>query len=186
MAMEDIISKIKENADAEIEKANSDADSKIQQINDDKSKAISDYQSQIDAKLKIELQQIKSQSDSKANTDSRSIYNKALEEKLDEGFKIIKDNFDEFCKTDTYKEVLGAIVKDALKELGAGATITVNPRDKDLLKVPKTCKVKTDESVSGGIRAVSKDGSMGMDETLDDILDSAKDSVAIEFLKLIK
>ncbi len=186
MAMEDIISKIKENANAEIEKANSDAESKIQQINTEKSKTISDYQSQMEAKLKIELQQIKSQSDSKANIDSRSIYNKALEEKLNEGFKTIQDNFSDFCKTDAYKDILGSLVKEALKELGSGTTIIVNPRDKDLIKAPKTSKIKVDESISGGIRALSKDGSMGIDETLNDILDSVKDKIAIEFLKFIK
>jgi len=185
MALEDIIKEINESTESKIKEINDSTDEQISKINSDKDNEIKSYKDQMDKKAKAILSQIQIEAQSRTNMDSKRLYDEKVEEKLNDAFTIIKDSYSDIRKTPTYKKVLNKIVSDSVEKLGKDAIISINSKDKDLIDA-NGINIKVDDAIVGGVRAVSKDGSKEIDETLDNIIDDVKDQLAMKFLKQIK
>ncbi len=186
MAMKDLIDNIKEDSAKQIEKIKSDRDKQISDIESNKNKQIQDYNEKLDSKLELEINRIKTETNSKIKIDSKTIMDQEIQSKLDNAFEAIKANIPKFKKDPIYEKMLNKIVDNSVKELGTGASVHVSKDDVEKIKAKKGIKVVEDKSINGGVIVISKDGLMEVDKTIDNILSDVYDEIAINLMKFIK
>ncbi len=96
---------------------------------------------------------------------------------IDKAIELAKERFDEYAKTDEYRELLRRMIESAVRQIDAAEIIVeANERDaklvKELLKEIDTGgkKVKLSDKpvdILGGIKAETPDGSIRLDLSLD-------------------
>jgi len=89
-----------------------------------------------------------------------------------------------------YPQILRAFIEEALRGLGAGAVVTVNPSDKDtadaaVAEVVGKVAVRTDPSIQGGARISSPEGRFMVTNTLGSRLERARPMLAAEVARTL-
>ncbi|MGH2373414.1 MAG: V-type ATP synthase subunit E, partial [bacterium] len=94
-----------------------------------------------------------------------------------------------------YPGILEAFIEEALRGMGSGAVVTVNPSDKDtaeavvaMMKLGDRigkAAVRTDASVQGGVRISSPDGRLVVTNTLGSRLERARPMLAAEVARAL-
>ena len=187
MGLEEIIEEIEAEASrkiSELRHKSKDEESRIIAAAKSEAGKISD---EANGKAADEARSIISREISKAEMEAKGLYNKAVNDSLEDALEQIRGAFGEYRNSKEYPQLLEKLVKLAAMSLGDDCRILVNSADRKLLPSRGKLKVEADDSkVPNGIIAYSGDGRKFVDYTLRNILEDSKDAVAAELLKSIK
>ena len=186
MGLDEIINKIESDAEARkrqiVEAAKAEAD---RILKDAKAKA-DEKLSQAKAKAASESKVIITRESSRAQTEASQMYQKRLNEEVNRSIESIRSGFQGYTRSDEYAKLLQKLAGKAAGELGEGCIVYARPEDAARIKPEGFSVAVSQEAISGGIRAVSRDGFRYVDYTLDAILSGISDGIAVEILKIIK
>lgn len=187
MGLEEIIGEIEAEASrkiSEMRHKSKDEESRITAAAKSEADRILD---EANGKAADEARSIISREISKAEMEAKGLYNKAVNDSLEDALEQIRESFGEYRNGREYQQLLEKLVQLAATGLGDDCRILVNSADKKLLPSKGKLKVETDDSkVPNGIIAYSSDGRKFVDYTLRSILEDSKDAIAAELLKSIK
>ena len=186
MGLDEIIGKIESDTEATVrrimEQAKAQADGAT---NDAKAKAQARL-SLAKSKAAADSKVIMTRESSRAATEASQMYQERLNDEVRKSIESIKASFQAYTKSDEYAKLLKKLASRAAGELGEDCTIYVK-RDDDVKIKPAGFTIsELPDGSSGGLRAVSKDGLKYVDYTLDALLSSINDAIAVEIMKLIK
>ncbi len=124
---------------------------------------------------------------SKAEMEAKGIYNKAVNDSLEDALEQIRASFSDYRKGKEYAQLMEKLVRLSARSLGEDCKVLVNGADRKLVPSKGKMKVEADDArVPDGLVAYSADGRRFVDYTLRNILEGSRDSVAAELLKQIK
>lgn len=183
MGLEEIIADIDANTKAKVASVLDGAGREAQKIREDAQK---------DANLHIENTKRKAQGDaarliarefSRANIESRKIYQDAVTATIDGALDSLSGSLQEYVKSTDYARFLNKSADLAAKELGEDCTIYAQKADLPKIKHGGAAEAK--DQFSGGIKAVSSDGKRSVDFTLESVFQNLKEDIAVQLLKTL-
>ncbi|WP_393971306.1 hypothetical protein OXIME_001576 [Oxyplasma meridianum] len=184
MTLEEIIKDIQNKKDLDLEnlsrkfqedelKLRLDAERRIKKISEDYEKKIANEKSLLERK---EI--------SEAELDSRTSVRKKYNELMETGLAKATFYLEDLQQWKNYPEILESMIAIAKKSLGTGCTIKASKADIPKLSEHKGINiVASDEITKGGIKAVSKDGSMELDLTTDTIMADIREKLSVGILE---
>jgi vacuolar-type H+-ATPase subunit E/Vma4 len=178
MGFEEVLRSIREKAENEAKTIIEQAESESSLIlNDANAKALA-YSEAMAAKAKSDSARLLASAESKANIEAKHIIDQAVNQRLNEAMSMLREYLAEYPKSGEYAKLMNALSQRSSQLLGE-CTIYVQKRDMKLLKGSKEAK----ESFSGGLIAVSNDGTKQIDYTLEGILSRLNDSIISKLIK---
>jgi vacuolar-type H+-ATPase subunit E/Vma4 len=187
MGLEEIVARIEKDTELKVKKTLDDAGLKSQSIMDDAKKQAQDYLSGKLSAASEAAEMLVSKASSKADVEGAQIYQMALNNSIEKSIEDIRKQLAVYAKSEDYKRLLAKLSEAASKELGEGCIIMARKQDMVMIKPMQGVSVEqAKEAFSGGIVAYSADRKRSIDYTLDKLLDSIKDRVAVEILKRVK
>lgn len=188
MGLEEIIKNIDLETKARAKQLNDESIVAARKIEDEAEDQASSYLDEQKAKADNDAKQLLMREMSRANIEAKGIYQKAVNDVINESFDALYGNLNEYTESTDYSKLLAKLAKTATDELGAGCRIILNK--KDVQKMKGTAKditiEESKEDFVGGLRATSKDGKMYVDYSLGKIIESLKEQMAVKLLDLIK
>ena len=134
-----------------------------------------------------EVRSILSRELSKVEMEAKGIFNRSINESLEDAIEQIRESFADYRKGGEYALLMDKLVALAVKNLGSDCRIVVNKADQKLVSAKGKVKTETDDArVPDGIIAYSADGKRFVDYTLRSVLENSKDVIAAELLKRIR
>ncbi len=187
MGIEEIADRIEKEAELKVKGILEDTDSKSVAIINNAKKKADALLSQRLSSAKESAEMIVSKASSKAEVEGSQIYQKALSESINKSIEDIRKQLPAYAKSGDYKKLLNKLCASALEEFGDGCIITANKQDIDVIKqIPGISVEQAGGAFSGGIIAYSSDRKRSIDYTLDRLLSSIEDKIAVEVLKRVK
>lgn len=188
MSLEGIEKHIKQEEKERVRSILSAAKKKYYLILANSAKKVEKTMSDNSSKMKFDMNSLFDAEVNAAKAEAEKRYNLAFSEKLNEISKNTEKVLGEFVETENYKELLKKLVNKAHTELGEETSIYVKDRDLELVKsaFPNLKVSSTNEKFIGGVKAMSKDGSMGVDLTLKELLRRNNDVLIANISKRIE
>ncbi len=186
MGLEEIIFSIENDTKAKVTKIIDDAKAEAARIRENAAKDAAEYTSEMRFRAQTEANQLIAREASKADIEAKQIYQNAMSSVLNDTISIIRENLSAYAKSDSYTKLLNKLAKRASDELGGDCTIMVQKNDIAKLRGASAKVVSSEEKFVGGLKAASKDQSMYVDYSLEAILESIKDQLATNLMKLMK
>ncbi|MGC8586180.1 MAG: V-type ATP synthase subunit E [Candidatus Micrarchaeia archaeon] len=180
MGFEDILADINSHKEKELESIKRAIDSETSAIIEKAKKEASEYEAETRKKAEDEAARIIASEVSKANMEARRIIEEAVEAQVGKAKRMLSEYLSEYISTDSYAKLLGVLAERAHKE--ADCNIFVQKRD---LKYLKDANV-ADRKFIGGLVAVSKDGKMEIDYTLEHMLSDMDYELSMRLAKMLK
>ncbi len=187
MALEEIIKEIQKKKELDLadlsrkfqedqQRLRLDADRRIKKMTEDYEKRLADERSMLERK-----------ETSEADLDARTYVRRKYSELMENGLSKALFYFEDLQKWKNYPEILQEMVAMVKKKLGSGCTVKVSSSDLPKLSEYKGVSIEaSDEIGKGGIRAISKDGSMEMDLTVDAIKMDIREKLSVMILEKIE
>ncbi len=187
MALEEIIKEIQKKKELDLadlsrkfqedqQRLRLDADRRIKKMTEDYEKRLADERSMLERK-----------ETSEADLDARTYVRRKYSELMENGLSKALFYFEDLQKWKNYPEILHEMVAMVKKKLGSGCTVKVSSSDLQKLSEYKGVSIEaSDEIEKGGIRAISKDGSMEMDLTVDAIKMDIREKLSVMILEKIE
>ncbi len=179
MALEEVIKSInldaKKKAEVLLERAASESEKVIREA---KEKAASDLEkakseAESDAKSEKERAML-----SKRMELNREYYRK-LNSTINETKTEMREHANELRNGETYGKLLGELYRRAVSQLGEGCVVHARPEDLRSISASKSSKLVPDNSIVGGIICSSEDGSVGIDYSLNGIMDKLNEGITL-------
>ncbi|MCL4389441.1 hypothetical protein M1397_02420 [Candidatus Marsarchaeota archaeon] len=127
---------------------------------------------------------IVSKAASKAEVDGAQLYQKKVNDSINSSIDALRKHLSKYTKTDEYARLLSKLCSLAEHELGDGCKIEMQKDDAVKIRPGgKYTIVDAPAGFAGGIRAVSADGKRSVDYSLERLLESMNDRIAVELLK---
>lgn len=184
MAIEKIITKIKEDGEEEARKILSEARKEAKDIFEKKQIEI---EKDKEKKLTVGKKEIKTKTNiiiSGAKRNSRKKILETKEEIINNCFSIAQNELKEL-EGEKYKEIIIKLIKEGEKVLGNGF-IVLPSREEDIeLLSSLSVIIGEKREAIGGITLVSKDGKISIDNTFDGILERLRDDIRIGAAKIL-
>lgn len=186
MALEEIIKEIQNKKDLDLAnlskkfhedeiKLRFDADQKIKKIAEDYEKKLTNERSILERK---EI--------SEADLDARTYVRRKYNELMENGLSKALFYFEDLQKWKKYPEILEDMVSTAKKKLGPGCTVMVSSSDKPKISEHKGVTMEVSGEIKqGGIKAISKDGFMEIDLTVDTMRKEIREKLSVMILEKI-
>ena len=184
MGLEEIISNIDKDTKAKVASVLDEAAKETQRIREDAKKRADGNSAAMRYKAQSDAYRLVARELSRANIESRKIYQEALTGVIDGTLDSLYGALGEFVKTSEYATMLGKLEKQARKELGDNCTVYVQKTDSIRFKGAANVKETKDKFI-GGLVATSSDGRMSVDYTLESIFQGLREDMAIQILKQI-
>ncbi len=188
MGLEEIIKNIDIETKARAKQINDGAIIEARKTEDMAEEQAQAYLDEMKSKSDSDAKQLLTRELSRANIEAKGIYQKAVNDVINESFNALYDNLNEYTESADYSKLLAKLAKSAMEELGPGSRIILNKKDVQKVKaaVKEANIEESKEDFVGGLRATSKDGKMYVDYSLGKIIDSLKEQMAVKLLTLIK
>ncbi|MCL5430290.1 MAG: V-type ATP synthase subunit E [Candidatus Marsarchaeota archaeon] len=187
MGLEEIVNGINKDTQEKIEAMMKDANAKADRIIEEAKREAEVHKKEMDEKAKHDAQMLDARERSRANIESRHIYDNAVNSKMQEILYIIRSYLSEYVKTADYGKLLNKLESDAEAQLGSDCTVFVMKRDMPILKGAKA-KIKAigeKNSMVGGLEAESADGTRSVDYSLEHLFEDLKQELSAEILKIM-
>ena len=170
MALEDILSKIKEEADREIEqilsRAREERNKRLKEaekeINKEKEQTIKRAERDLENRKKAEIAKIRQE----AKKEVMQLKEKMIKECFDRALEKLKN-----LRGKDYERIVESLMRSTMKEIGKDC-IVIHSRDEDT-KIAKKLGLKVENKKiksAGGFTAKSKDGRITIDNRFESIL----------------
>ncbi len=188
MGLEEIIKNIESDTKSKTKQIVDDAGAEAQKIKDAAAAEADEYTKSANAKADNDAKQLLMRELSRANIEAKGVYQNAVSSYINDSVKMLSNNIGEYMNSADYQKLLGKLAMLAVQELGSGCTLMLQKADIPKLKMaPKDAKiVESKEKFLGGLRGLSQDGTMYVDYSIEKIIDSLKDGIAVKLLDLIK
>jgi vacuolar-type H+-ATPase subunit E/Vma4 len=188
MGLEEIIKNIELDTEAREKQINEQAIAESRKIKEDAEGRAEKFLAQAMAKADNEAKQMLMRELSRANIEAKGIYQKAVNDAINKSFQSLFDNLEDFMETSGYAELLRKLAKLAVEELGSDSTIFLQKADIQKLKTTQKegSIQEAKEEFVGGLRALSKDGKRYVDYSLEKIIESLRERMAVKLLDLVK
>jgi vacuolar-type H+-ATPase subunit E/Vma4 len=189
MGLEEIIKNIELDTKSKAKLILDDAATQAEKIYLEADARAKEHIEQVNAKAENDAKQLVMRELSRANIESKGIYQNAVNDSINHSLETLHGSLDEYMKGADYTKLLGKLAALAVGELGAGSTLLLQKAD---VQKVKTTAIKdatiqeAKEKFVGGLRGFSKDKSMYVDYSLDKIIESLKEDIAVKLLDLIK
>lgn len=190
MGLDDMLTTIKSDTEAQSSKIISDAKAQSDTI-------IADAKKRADSIISQGAQQ--SQRDVEEErmrllASARLEANRRLLEARDEVLKGYEEQasgyLSDFPNSPEYKDFFVRMLIDGVSKIGDDAVVQINPRDKQLLKDPRLKQLKVQVSQDplnsiGGVVIYSKDGKRRVDNTIESIFNDRKDELRLKLTEQV-
>ncbi len=187
MGLEEILKNIELETKAKTKQIANAADAEIRKIEEEGQAAVAGHRKSARIKAEADAKQLLTRELSRANTEAKGIYQNAVNNYINDSMTSLNDNIGSYLESQEYQKLLNTLAGMVTQELGQGCTIAVQKRDVPKLKQIKDVKViEAKEKFLGGVRATSNDGKRYMDYSIEKIIESLRDSIAVGLLKMIK
>ncbi|MCL5093066.1 MAG: hypothetical protein M1128_01195 [Candidatus Marsarchaeota archaeon] len=188
MSFEEILESIKKQKADRLREISGNSDDEVAQLLSKTAAEVSEYSKNLQAKAKLEREQIMSREMSKAAIKAKSVYNGEVNAAIESTIDAIMENYMKYMKTSQYKKLIAKLASVALEELGDDCTIIISKEDAKLISKGKQKFVLADAGSEfvGGLKAISKDGKREVDYTLKSIIENSKNDIANKVLEFIK
>ncbi len=187
MGLDEILEKIEKDSEAKVEKIIEAAHSESKKIVDDAKRKGDERINSAKEKAEFESKAMIAREESRTRIEAAQRYQEALNAHINGAVDTVRKHLDEYRKSPDYKKLLNKLVERSVSDLGEGCTIYVNQSDVPLIRQSEQFHIaEPQDAFSGGIKAVSKDGTMSVDYTLEELLKGVSDKIAVGILKAIK
>lgn len=186
MGLEEIIKNIELDTKARAKQILDDAAAQAEKTYLDADAKATDYIGQMGARDDNEAKQLIVREQSRANIEAKGIYQRAVNDAINGSLITLHSSLGSYVQGADYPKLLGKLAQLAVSELGSGCTLFLQKKDVQRIKQQNCTVEEAKESFVGGLRGVSKDGSMLVDYSIEKITDSLKDEIAVRLLDLIK
>jgi vacuolar-type H+-ATPase subunit E/Vma4 len=187
MGLEEILKNIEIDTRTRTQQITDAASAELRKMEESSELEVAEFRKSADAKSENDAKQLMTRELSRANAEARALYQKAVNEYLDECIETIQQNTGSYIGSADYPKLLGKLADMAVEELGNDCTIMVQKNDIQKLKGLKGARVQESrDQFMGGLRAESADGTMYVDYSIEKIMDSLRESVAVKLLNLLE
>ncbi len=188
MGLEEIISNIEGDTKAKVNKILDDAKAEAVKVRQNALKDAEEYTADMAARAQTEVNQLMAREQSRSDIEAKQIYNNTVNKTIDDALNVIKSNLASYAKSEQYQKLLSKLADRAVKQLGNDCIISATKADvAKLAKGKLKAKVvESDEDFSGGIKAVSEDGAMSVDYSLESLVNGMNNDLVTQLMKLIK
>lgn len=187
MGLEEIIKNIETDTKSRAKQILDDAAAQAEKIYLDADASAKEHIEQVNAKAESDAKQLVLRELSRANIEAKGIYQNAVNDSINQSLDTLHNSLGEYMKSADYSKLLGKLATLAVGELGDGCTLLLQKTDLPKIKASQGSTVQeAKEEFVGGLRGYSKDKSMYVDFSLDKIIGSLKEDIAVRLLDLIK
>jgi vacuolar-type H+-ATPase subunit E/Vma4 len=187
MGLEDMLNRIKADAEEQYAKIIADARSEAEKIDADARRRSAEIIAQSAAQTGKELQEERLRSIASVRLESKRkllvARDAALRKYEEEASRIV----DEFPKSSAYKDFLVRVIRDGVSKIGSGAVVRLNSKDRSLVSGNSEEYTISDEPLNskGGALITSSDGKRRVDNTLESIFDDRKDELKLKLAEQV-
>jgi V/A-type H+-transporting ATPase subunit E len=185
MGLEEIIENIDADTRAKVASILDGAGKDAQRIREEAQKRANDHIEAIKKKAQNDASRLIARELSRANIESRRIYQDAITSVIDGTLESLSKSLQEYTKSTDYPSLLNKLATLAAKELGSDCIIYVQKADISKIKKVTGSIAEAKEEFVGGLKALSSDKKMSVDFTLENIFENLKDEVAVRVLKTL-
>ncbi len=179
MPLNEILQKIEEDTRKEEENIISEARKRAEAIINEATKKSELIYDQFNKKAKEDIENIRREKISSLTLEGRNLVEKEIEKIEKKYEESLRQEIEEFKKTEGYKKFLVDAVENSWKKLGPGAVVYVNPQDAEKIKgsnIPVTVITKDIDPI-GGVIVTSGDGKIFIDSTLTEIMKEKRERI---------
>ncbi len=187
MGLEEILANIERDTKAKMSQIAVEAENNAKRETEEAQKRAEAYNRHMEQKAQGDSSRLLARELSRANIEARRIYGEALESTINSTLDEVRESLNDYAKGADYPGLLNKLAKAAYDELGSDCMLYLQKRDLPKLKVAKGIDPKeSKEEFSGGLKAVSKDGRLSIDYTLENLFSMVKEDIAVQILKMIQ
>ncbi len=188
MGLEEIIKNIEADTKAKSKQIVDAANAEAKKIEENAAAEAAEQTKDSNSKADSDAKQLLTRELSRANIEGKGIYQEAVNGYINDAMQTLGDNLGDYTASAEYQKLLGVIAATAVKELGPGCTLMLQKRDLQKLRgAGKDAKItESREQFAGGLRGLSQDGKMYVDYSLEKIIESLKDGIAVKLLDQIR
>ena len=184
MSSEAIIKQIQKDAEKEIKKIQKDAQNKIDEIEKNINKQIKEQEELILSNGKKEAENIKKIRISQAHQEAKRELMNAKETIIENCFEKAKQKLIDIDEN-RYRQIIQNLIDNGSKQIKGSFSIqTSKPLDK-IIAEEKNIPVSGTIHASGGIKLVSEDGKITVDNTFEGILKRRKEEIRVKVGKML-
>jgi V/A-type H+-transporting ATPase subunit E len=187
MGLEEILSSIKSDTEAQYAKIVSDAKAEASKILSDAKQRSSEIALQGKADGQREAQEEHLRSVASAHLEAKRKVLEAKDELLRNYEEQAKKYLGEFARSPKYRDFLSRVVKDGISKIGPGAVVQVNSSDMQILRRENenlNISPKALDCIGGAIIS-SEDGKRRVDNTLESIFGEKKEELRLRLSKQV-
>jgi vacuolar-type H+-ATPase subunit E/Vma4 len=167
---EEIVSQASQEAEKVLDQARQDAS----EVSQKAKLEVSDYKKQAEENFAKMQEATERKMLAAARFDAQRLIMNSKKELVDEVIENVKKNLANLTKTDRKKFLQGLLVK-AKKEIDV-SVVRVNKNDTSLITGVKT----SNTNISGGLIAENKEGTISVDLSVEELLETAKSDLVVE------
>ncbi len=189
MGFKEILQQIEEQRDKNIKSILSAARAQVAAINEETANREKEIKSDSRNTSKEETIREMGQQAYFHRVEAKKLRREAVNDMINSALKQLNENLKEFTSSPKYQKLLAKMLVRAKTELGQDAMVYVRKEDLEKVKkmLPESLKAEQSrENISGGIKAVSRDGKLSMDLSLESISRSLQDKLVYRLLKEVE
>lgn len=187
MGLEEILKNIELDTKTKVKQIADEADAEVGKIDNQSRNEVEEYRKNAKIKAENDAKQLLTRELSRANTEAKGVYQGAVNNYIDDSISQLNENIGSYLNSADYQKLLNKLAGMATQELGPGCTLEVRKADAQKLKAPKDSKVvASKDDFIGGVRATSEDGKRYVDYSMEKIIETLRDNMAVGLLEMIK
>jgi vacuolar-type H+-ATPase subunit E/Vma4 len=187
MSLDEIKQNIESDTRSKVKQIVDQAGTEAKKIENDAAEEARRYEESAKGKTATDAKQLLVRELSRANIAGKEIYQSAVNDYLTESTATLQKALPGYTRSKDYKKLLGKLARMAASELGEGCTLMLQSQDIKKLDSLKGVKIaKSSEKFTGGLKGESSDGKRSIDYSLENILDSMKESIGVRLLSQVK
>ena len=187
MGLEEIVSKINQDAEEQAGEVLSDANAEAAKILSDARAKADSLVSGARSQAEREVREERLRSVASARLAAKRELLQAREDVIRRYEAGMASSIDDFVKSDDYQRFLVNLIEDGVSKIGKEAQIQVNARDRVFLKGKKLGGEVSREEITckGGALITSSDGKRRVDNTIESLLRDRSDEIRLKLLDQI-
>ncbi len=189
MGFKEILQQIEEQRDKTIKSITSDAKAQITKIEEETANRKKEIKLHSRSASKDETMREMEREVYVYRVEAKKLHREAVNELVNGALKQLAGNLEAFSSSPKYQKLLSKILAKVKTELGQSAVVYVRKEDLEKVKRVLPTSIRAEQSkddISGGIKAVSQDGRLSMDFSLESIAGSLQDKLVYRLLKEVE
>jgi V/A-type H+-transporting ATPase subunit E len=119
-----------------------------------------------------------------AKLEAKKLIFEATEKMLEQNLAQLKEVLADYSRTAEYKNLLSAMLRHAVSRLGEDCTVSCRQPDGNILRELGAKISSSDLQTIGGFKVASKDGTLELDLTFEELLRSHDDDIRAALLEV--